>query len=89
VETLLTKVSRDLLREALSICDIRKQNVTDRARVLNKLSQALAKMPGHEAEAEATGKEALELYHKLALPQNKKDAPNDYDYDLLVCGLHR
>lgn len=76
------------MKKALSICDARTQNVGDRARILNKLAQAQSQVGDNEA-ARSSSQEAMRLYTKVARPSKKKDCPETYDFDLLVCALHR
>ncbi|KAL9607579.1 MAG: hypothetical protein Q9167_007518 [Letrouitia subvulpina] len=79
-------LSIEYLRQALSICEIRTQNVGDRARVLNKLSQALSRSASTEEEALEKGAEALRLYREKVPKNNVGDEliPSDFDYDIYV-----
>ncbi len=84
-----TPFCSDRLQSALAICNKQKKNLGDRARVLNKLSEALSNVPGQEVEARKKGQTALQLYRDLAAPGSSVDVPKEQDYDALVCGLHR
>ena len=42
-----------------------------------------------EAEAKKAGMDALQLYRKMVPTMQGETKPSDYEYDMLVCGLHR
>lgn len=84
----ITNSNSGILKEALSICDARTQNVGDRARILNKLAQAQSQV-GENEDARSNSHEAMRLYTKVARASKRRENPETYDFDLLVCALHR